>query len=174
MTQPLMPQKYSTGVQRRLGRLLWLYLFVLGLLLLNAHLVMHVMSQTYGVGGGEVALFSWANRGQLLNIFWAATLCYLLPLSIPHHTVRIVVISLMLTLLIGMYLVDVYLLDTFGIPYCDGIAAPIIATNPEETQGFFKSLTMDWLFLLREVGKILALLALSLSTRLIPRRKKKS
>ena len=57
---------------------------------------------------------------------------------------------------------DLYLVSTYQMPYCDAIAIPIFATNPGEASGFFKSLRLEMPFMLIEGVKLLVAIFLPL------------
>lgn len=146
---------YLQGVKARIPQLVWLLIAMLAILTLNNLVIRGLLSKSATYLSGE-------NLPLLWDTLWMATLLYLIPTLIPHRITRRVVIITELVLVSAVHIMDLYLVSTYQMPYCDAIATPIFATNPGEAHGFFKSLRLDMPFMLREWGKLLLAIFLPL------------
>ena len=146
---------YLQGVKARIPQLVWLLIAMLAILTLNNLVIRGLLSKSATYLSGE-------NLPLLWDTLWMATLLYLIPTLIPHRITRRVVIIIDLVLVSAVHIMDLYLVSTYQMPYCDAIATPIFATNPGEAHGFFKSLRLDMPFMLREWGKLLLAIFLPL------------
>ena len=146
---------YLQGVKARTPQLVWLLIAMLAILTLN-NLVLRGLLST------SAPYLSKENIPLLWDTLWMATLLYIIPTLIPHRITRRVVIITELVLISAIQIMDLYLVSTYQMPYCDAIAIPIFATNPGEAHGFFQSLRLDIPFMLRESGKLLLAIFLPL------------
>ena len=146
---------YLQGVKARTPQLVWLLIAMLAILTLN-NLVLRGLLST------SAPYLSRENIPLLWDTLWMATLLYVIPTLIPHRITRKVVLITELVLVSAVHIMDLYLVSTYQMPYCDAIATPIFATNPGEAHGFFKSLRLDMPFMLREWGKLLLAIFLPL------------
>ena len=146
---------YLQGVKARAPQLVWLLIAILAILTLN-NLVLRGLLST------SAPYLSRENIPLLWDTLWMATLLYVIPTLIPHRITRKVVLITELVLVSAVHIMDLYLVSTYQMPYCDAIATPIFATNPGEAHGFFKSLRLDMPFMLREWGKLLLAIFLPL------------
>ena len=146
---------YLQGVKVRIPRLVWLLIAMLAILTLNNLVIRGLLSKS-------ATYLSRENLPLLWDTLWMATLLYLIPTLIPHRITRRVVLITELVLISAIQIMDLYLVSTYQMPYCDAIAIPIFATNPGEAHGFFQSLRLDIPFMLREGGKLLLAIFLPL------------
>ena len=146
---------YLQGVKARAPQLVWLRIAMLAILTLNKLVLRGLLSTS-------APYLSRENIPLLWDTFWMAMLLYLIPTLIPHRITRKVVLITELVLVSAVHIMDLYLVSTYQMPYCDAIATPIFATNPGEAHGFFKSLRLDMPFMLREWGKLLLAIFLPL------------
>ena len=146
---------YLQGVKARAPQLVWLLIAILAILTLN-NLVLRGLLST------SAPYLSRENIPLLWDTLWMATLLYVIPTLIPHRITRKVVLITELVLVSAVHIMDLYLVSTYQMPYCDAIATPIFATNPGEAHGFFKSLRLDMPFMLIEVVKLLLAIFLPL------------
>ena len=146
---------YLQGVKARIPQLVWLLIAMLAILTLNNLVIRGLLSKS-------ATYLSRENLPLLWDTLWMATLLYLIPTLIPHRITRRVVLITELVLISAIHIMDLYLVSTYQMPYCDAIAIPIFATNPGEAHGFFQSLRLDIPFMLREGGKLLLAIFLPL------------
>ena len=146
---------YLQGVKARAPQLVWLLIAMLAILTLNNLVIRGLLSRS-------ATYLSRENLPLLWDTLWMATLLYLIPTLIPHRITRRVVLITELVLVSAVHIMDLYLVSTYQMPYCDAIATPIFATNPGEAHGFFKSLRLDMPFMLIEVVKLLLAIFLPL------------
>ena len=146
---------YLQGVKVRIPQLVWLLIAMLAILTLNNLVIRGLLSRS-------ATYLSRENLPLLWDTLWMATLLYLIPTLIPHRITRRVVLITELVLISAIQIMDLYLVSTYQMPYCDAIAIPIFATNPGEAHGFFQSLRLDIPFMLREGGKLLLAIFLPL------------
>ena len=146
---------YLQGVKARIPQLVWLLIAMLAILTLNNLVLRSLLSKS-------VPYLSRENLPLLWDTFWMATLLYLIPTLIPHRITRKVVLITELVLVSAVHIMDLYLVSTYQMPYCDAIATPIFATNPGEAHGFFKSLRLEMPFMLIEGVKLLVAVFLPL------------
>ena len=146
---------YLQGVKARIPQLVWLLIAMLAILTLNNLVLRSLLSKS-------VPYLSRENLPLLWDTFWMATLLYLIPTLIPHRITRKVVLIIELVLVSAIHIMDLYLVSTYQMPYCDAIAIPIFATNPGEAHGFFKSLRLEMPFMLIEGVKLLVAVFLPL------------
>ena len=146
---------YLQGVKARIPQLVWLLIAMLAILTLNNLVIRGLLSKS-------ATYLSRENLPLLWDTLWMATLLYIIPTLIPHRITRRVVIIAELVLVSAIHIMDLYLVSTYQMPYCDAIAIPIFATNPGEAHGFFQSLRLDIPFMLREGGKLLLAIFLPL------------
>ena len=146
---------YLQGVKARTPQLVWLLIAMLAILTLNNLVVRGLLSRS-------ATYLSRENIPLLWDTLWMATLLYLIPTLIPHRITRKVVLIIELVLVSAIHIMDLYLVSTYQMPYCDAIAIPIFATNPGEAHGFFKSLRLEMPFMLIEGVKLLLAIFLPL------------
>ena len=146
---------YLQGVKARIPQLVWLLIAMLAILTLNNLVIRGLLSKS-------ATYLSRENLPLLWDTLWMATLLYLIPTLISHRITRRVVLITELVLISAIHIMDLYLVSTYQMPYCDAIAIPIFATNPGEAHGFFQSLRLDIPFMLRECGKLLLAIFLPL------------
>ncbi len=146
---------YLQGVKARIPQLVWLLIALLAILTLNNLVIRGLLSRS-------ATYLSRENLPLLWDTLWMATLLYIIPTLIPHRITRRVVLITELVLVSAIHIMDLYLVSTYQMPYCDAIAIPIFATNPGEAHGFFQSLRLDIPFMLREGGKLLLAIFLPL------------
>ena len=146
---------YLQGVKARIPQLVWLLIAMLAILTLNNLVLRSLLSKS-------VPYLSRENLPLLWDTFWMATLLYLIPTLIPHRITRKVVLIIELVLISAIHIMDLDLVSTYQMPYCDAIAIPIFATNPGEAHGFFKSLRLEMPFMLIEGVKLLVAIFLPL------------
>lgn len=146
---------YLQGVKARIPQLVWLLIALLAILTLNNLVIRGLLSRS-------ATYLSRENLPLLWDTLWMATLLYIIPTLIPHRITRRVVLITELVLVSAIHIMDLYLVSTYQMPYCDAIAIPIFATNPGEAHGFFQSLRLDIPFMLRESGKLLLAIFLPL------------
>lgn len=146
---------YLQEVKARLPQLVWLLIAMLAILTLNNLVIRGLLSRSATYLSGE-------NLPLLWDTLWMATLLYIIPTLIPHRITRRVILITELVLISAIHIMDLYLVSTYQMPYCDAIATPIFATNSSEAHGFFKSLRLDMPFMLREGGKLLLAIFLPL------------
>lgn len=146
---------YLQGVKARAPQLVWLLIAMLAILTLN-NLVLRGLLST------SAPYLSRENLPLIWDTLWMATLLYIIPILIPHRITRRVVLITELVLVSAVHIMDLYLVSTYQMPYCDAIATPIFATNSSEAHGFFKSLRLDMPFMLQEWGKLLLAIFLPL------------
>ena len=146
---------YLQGVKARIPQLVWLLIAMLAILTLNNLVIRGLLSKS-------ATYLSRENLPLLWDTLWMATLLYIIPTLIPHRITRRVVLITELVLVSAIQIMDLYLVSTYQMPYCDAIATPIFATNSSEAHGFFKSLRLDIPFMLREGGKLLLAIFLPL------------
>lgn len=146
---------YLQGVKARAPQLVWLLIAMLAILTLNNLVIRGLLSRS-------ATYLSRENLPLLWDTLWMATLLYIIPTLISHRITRRVVLITELVLVSAVHIMDLYLVSTYQMPYCDAIATPIFATNPGEAHGFFKSLRLDIPFMLREGGKLLLAIFLPL------------
>lgn len=146
---------YLQGVKARIPQLVWLLIAMLAILTLNNLVIRGLLSKS-------ATYLSRENLPLLWDTLWMATLLYLIPTLIPHRITRRVVLIIELVLVSAIHIMDLYLVSTYQMPYCDAIAIPIFATNPGEAHGFFKSLRLEMPFMLIEGVKLLVAIFLPL------------
>lgn len=146
---------YLQGVKARIPQLVWLLIALLAILTLNNLVIRGLLSRS-------ATYLSRENLPLLWDTLWMATLLYIIPTLIPHRITRRVVLITELVLVSAIHIMDLYLVSTYQMPYCDAIAIPIFATNPGEAHGFFQSLRLDIPFMLIEVVKLLLAIFLPL------------
>ncbi len=146
---------YLQGVKARIPQLVWLLIAMLAILTLNNLVIRGLLSRS-------ATYLSRENLPLLWDTLWMATLLYLIPTLIPHRITRKVVLIIELVLVSAIHIMDLYLVSTYQMPYCDAIAIPIFATNPGEASGFFKSLRLEMPFMLIEGVKLLVAIFLPL------------
>ena len=146
---------YLQGVKARIPQLVWLLIAMLAILTLNNLVIRGLLSRS-------ATYLSRENLPLLWDTLWMATLLYLIPTLIPHRITRKVVLITELVLVSAIHIMDLYLVSTYQMPYCDAIAIPIFATNPGEAHGFFKSLRLEMPFMLIEGVKLLVAIFLPL------------
>ena len=146
---------YLQGVKARTPQLVWLLIAMLAILTLNNLVIRGLLSRS-------ATYLSRENLPLLWDTLWMATLLYLIPTLIPHRITRKVVLIIELVLVSAIHIMDLYLVSTYQMPYCDAIAIPIFATNPGEASGFFKSLRLEMPFMLIEGVKLLVAIFLPL------------
>lgn len=146
---------YLQGVKTRLPQLVWLLIAMLAILTLNNLVIRGLLSRS-------ATYLSRENLPLLWDTLWMATLLYLIPTLIPHRITRRVVLIIELVLVSAIHIMDLYLVSTYQMPYCDAIAIPIFATNPGEAHGFFQSLRLEMPFMLIEGVKLLLAIFLPL------------
>ena len=146
---------YLQGVKARIPQLVWLLIVMLAILTLNNLVIRGLLSKS-------ATYLSRENLPLLWDTLWMATLLYLIPTLIPHRITRKVVLIIELVLVSAIHIMDLYLVSTYQMPYCDAIAIPIFATNPGEASGFFKSLRLEMPFMLIEGVKLLVAIFLPL------------
>ena len=146
---------YLQGVKARIPQLVWLLIAMLAILTLNNLVIRGLLSKS-------ATYLSRENLPLLWDTLWMATLLYLIPTLIPHRITRRVVLIIELVLVSAIHIMDLYLVSTYQMPYCDAIAIPIFATNPGEASGFFKSLRLEMPFMLIEGVKLLVAIFLPL------------
>ena len=146
---------YLQGVKAKIPQLVWLLIAMLAILTLNNLVIRGLLSKS-------ATYLSKENLPLLWDTLWMATLLYLIPTLIPHRITRKVVIIIELVLVSAIHIMDLYLVSTYQMPYCDAIAIPIFATNPGEASGFFKSLRLEMPFMLIEGVKLLVAIFLPL------------
>lgn len=146
---------YLQGVKARIPQLVWLLIAMLAILTLNNLVIRGLLSKS-------ATYLSRENLPLLWDTLWMATLLYLIPTLIPHRITRKVVLIIELVLVSAIHIMDLYLVSTYQMPYCDAIAIPIFATNPGEASGFFKSLRLEMPFMLIEGVKLLVAIFLPL------------
>lgn len=146
---------YLQGVKARAPQLVWLLIAMLAILTLNNLVVRGLLSRS-------ATYLSRENIPLLWDTLWMATLLYLIPTLISHRITRKVVLIIELVLVSAIHIMDLYLVSTYQMPYCDAIAIPIFATNPGEAHGFFKSLRLEMPFMLIEGVKLLLAIFLPL------------
>lgn len=146
---------YLQGVKARIPQLVWLLIAMLAILTLNNLVIRGLLSK-------GATYLSRENLPLLWDTLWMATLLYLIPTLIPHRITRRVVLIIELVLVSAIHIMDLYLVSTYQMPYCDAIAIPIFATNPGEAHGFFKSLRLEMPFMLIEGVKLLVAIFLPL------------
>ena len=146
---------YLQGVKARIPQLVWLLIAMLAILTLNNLVIRGLLSKS-------ATYLSRENLPLLWDTLWMATLLYLIPTLIPHRITRKVVLIIELVLVGAIHIMDLYLVSTYQMPYCDAIAIPIFATNPGEASGFFKSLRLEMPFMLIEGVKLLVAIFLPL------------
>ena len=146
---------YLQGVKARIPQLVWLLIAILAILTLNNLVIRGLLSKS-------ATYLSRENLPLLWDTLWMATLLYLIPTLIPHRITRKVVLIIELVLVSAIHIMDLYLVSTYQMPYCDAIAIPIFATNPGEAHGFFKSLRLEMPFMLIEGVKLLVAIFLPL------------
>ena len=146
---------YLQGVKARIPQLVWLLIAMLAILTLNNLVIRGLLSKS-------ATYLSRENLPLLWDTLWMATLLYLIPTLIPHRITRRVVLITELVLISAIHIMDLYLVSTYQMPYCDAIAIPIFATNPGEASGFFKSLRLEMPFMLIEGVKLLVAIFLPL------------
>lgn len=146
---------YLQGVKVRIPQLVWLLIAMLAILTLNNLVIRGLLSKS-------ATYLSRENLPLLWDTFWMATLLYLIPTLIPHRITRKVVLITELVLVSAVHIMDLYLVSTYQMPYCDAIATPIFATNPGEAHGFFQSLRLEMPFMLIESVKLLLAIFLPL------------
>ena len=146
---------YLQGVKSRLPQLVWLLIAMLAILTLNNLVIRGLLSRS-------ATYLSRENLPLLWDTLWMATLLYLIPTLIPHRITRRVVLIIELVLVSAIHIMDLYLVSTYQMPYCDAIAIPIFATNPGEAHGFFQSLRLEMPFMLIEGVKLLLAIFLPL------------
>ena len=146
---------YLQGVKARTPQLVWLLIAMLAILTLNNLVLRSLLSKS-------APYLSIENLPLIWDTLWMATLLYVIPILIPHRITRRVVLITELVLVSAVHIMDLYLVSTYQMPYCDAIATPIFATNSSEAHGFFKSLRLDMPFMLREWGKLLLAIFLPL------------
>ena len=146
---------YLQGVKARAPQLVWLLIAMLAILTLNNLVIRGLLSRS-------ATYLSRENLPLLWDTLWMATLLYIIPTLISHRITRRVVLITELVLVSAVHIMDLYLVSTYQMPYCDAIATPIFATNPGEAHGFFKSLRLDIPFMLIEVVKLLLAIFLPL------------
>ena len=146
---------YLQGVKARAPQLVWLLIAMLAILTLNNLVIRGLLSRS-------ATYLSRENLPLLWDTLWMATLLYLIPTLIPHRITRKVVLIIELVLVGAIHIMDLYLVSTYQMPYCDAIAIPIFATNPGEASGFFKSLRLEMPFMLIEGVKLLVAIFLPL------------
>lgn len=146
---------YLQGVKTRLPQLVWLLIAMLAILTLNNLVIRGLLSRS-------ATYLSRENLPLLWDTLWMATLLYLIPTLIPHRITRRVVLIIELVLVSAIHIMDLYLVSTYQMPYCDAIAIPIFATNPGEAHGFFQSLRLEMTFMLIEGVKLLLAIFLPL------------
>ncbi|WP_455773425.1 sulfatase-like hydrolase/transferase [Porphyromonas asaccharolytica] len=146
---------YLQGVKARIPQLVWLLIAMLAILTLNNLVIRGLLSKS-------ATYLSRENLPLLWDTLWMATLLYLIPTLIPHRITRKVVLIIELVLVSAIHIMDLYLVSTYQMPYCDAIAIPIFATNPGEAHGFFKSLRLEMPFMLIEGVKLLVAIFLPL------------
>ncbi|WP_304287715.1 sulfatase-like hydrolase/transferase [Porphyromonas uenonis] len=139
---------YLQGVKTRTPQLVWLLIAMLAILTLNNLIIRDLLSKSAPYLSRETFPLVW-------DTLWMAVLLYIIPTLIPHRIMRRVVLITELILVSAVHIMDLYLVSTYQMPYCDAIATPIFATNSSEAHGFFKSLRLDMPFMLREWGKLL-------------------
>lgn len=139
---------YLQGVKTRTPQLVWLLIAMLAILTLNNLVIRDLLSKSAPYLSRETFPLVW-------DTLWMAVLLYIIPTLIPHRITRRVVLITELVLVSAIHIMDLYLVSTYQMPYCDAIATPIFATNSSEAHGFFKSLRLDMPFMLREWGKLL-------------------
>lgn len=146
---------YLQGVKARIPQLVWLLIAMLAILTLNNLVIRGLLSKS-------ATYLSRENLPLLWDTLWMATLLYIIPTLIPHRITRRVVLIIELVLISAIHIMDLYLVSTYQMPYCDAIAIPIFATNPGEASGFFKSLRLEMPFMLIEGVKLLVAIFLPL------------
>lgn len=146
---------YLRGVKARIPQLVWLLIAMLAILTLNNLVIRGLLSRS-------ATYLSRENLPLLWDTLWMATLLYLIPTLIPHRITRKVVLIIELVLVSAIHIMDLYLVSTYQMPYCDAIAIPIFATNPGEAHGFFQSLRLEMPFMLIEGVKLLVAVFLPL------------
>lgn len=146
---------YLQGVKARIPQLVWLLIAMLAILTLNNLVIRGLLSKS-------ATYLSRENLPLLWDTLWMATLLYLIPTLISHRITRKVVLIIELVLVSAIHIMDLYLVSTYQMPYCDAIAIPIFATNPGEASGFFKSLRLEMPFMLIEGVKLLVAIFLPL------------
>lgn len=146
---------YLQGVKARIPQLVWLLIAMLAILTLNNLVIRGLLSRS-------ATYLSRENLPLLWDTLWMATLLYIIPTLIPHRITRRVVLITELVLISAIHIMDLYLVSTYQMPYCDAIAIPIFATNPGEASGFFKSLRLEMPFMLIEGVKLLVAIFLPL------------
>lgn len=147
---------YARGVVSRLPQLSWLPLFIIGILWLNGRIVGSVLYSS----GGYLSLENWR---MLCNMLGIALTGWLLTAFIPWRVARRIWIGVLLGGLLVMHLTDWFLVETYQMPFNDVIIEPLMATNPEEAQGFLTSMHIDWLSLLTECALLVLALTLSIA-----------
>lgn len=148
---------YLQGVKARAPQLVWLLIAMLAILTLNNLVIRGLLSRS-------ATYLSRENLPLLWDTLWMATLLYLIPTMIPHRITRKVVLIIELVLVSAVHIMDLYLVSTYQMPYCDAIATPIFATNSSEAHGFFKSLRLEMPFMLIEGVKLLLAIFIPLGT----------
>ena len=148
---------YLQGVKSRIPQLVWLLIAMLAILTLNNLVIRGLLSRS-------ATYLSRENLPLLWDTLWMATLLYLIPTMIPHRITRKVVLIIELVLVSAVHIMDLYLVSTYQMPYCDAIATPIFATNSSEAHGFFKSLRLEMPFMLIEGVKLLLAIFIPLGT----------
>ncbi|WP_296929184.1 sulfatase-like hydrolase/transferase [Porphyromonas sp.] len=156
---------YLQGVKARIPQLVWLLIALLAILTLNNLVLRSLLSKS-------VPYLSRENLPLLWDTLWMATLLYLIPTLIPHRITRRVVLIIELVLVSAIHIMDLYLVSTYQMPYCDAIATPIFATNSSEAHGFFKSLRLEMPFMLIEGVKLLLAIFIPLGGSWLIRRAK--
>ena len=148
---------YLQGVKARAPQLVWLLIAMLAILTLNNLVIRGLLSKS-------TTYLSRENLPLLWDTLWMATLLYIIPTLIPHRITRKVVLIIELVLVSAVHIMDLYLVSTYQMPYCDAIATPIFATNSSEAHGFFKSLRLEMPFMLIEGVKLLLAIFIPLGT----------
>ncbi len=143
---------FFLGFDKRLYRLIWLLIF---LFLVQFFSLFEL--QAIGIGKQmqiemQMALLVWSLVG------------YLVPALIPNRIVRNIVIGIELIYICVSFLTDFYLINIYRLPFSGAMAQPILATNPSEVLGFFRSGGNGMLF---GRGLLLLLVAFAIA-RLLP------
>ncbi|KGO03542.1 hypothetical protein HQ42_00405 [Porphyromonas gulae] len=118
---------FFLGLDRRLYQLIWLLIFLFLVQFFNLLELQAMGVDSQGQMRMLRALLAWSLVG------------YLVPAFIPNRIIRNIVIGIELVYICVSFLTDFYLINIYRLPFSGAMAQPILATNPSEAIGFFRS-----------------------------------
>lgn len=118
---------FFLGLDRRLYQLIWLLIFLFLVQFFNLLELQAMGVDSQGQMRMLRALLAWSLVGYLVSAF------------IPNRIIRNIVIGIELVYICVSFLTDFYLINIYRLPFSGAMAQPILATNPSEAIGFFRS-----------------------------------